>query len=73
MRSGTSTVLLNVVPRKVFYCKRGVRQGDHLSPLLFVLAAELLQLIVNHANNIGLLQLPINVGIHFGFPHHSIC
>jgi hypothetical protein len=61
MRSRTSAVLLNGVPGKVFHCKRGVRQGDPLSPLLFVLVAELLQLIVNHAKNIGLLQLPINV------------
>jgi hypothetical protein len=27
-KSGTSTVLLNGIPRKVFHCRRGVRQGD---------------------------------------------
>jgi len=41
--SGTSAVLLNGVPGKVFHCKSGVRQGDLLSPLLFVLAADFLQ------------------------------
>lgn len=42
LSSGTSSVLLNGVPRKAFHCKRGVRQGDPLSSLLFVLAADFL-------------------------------
>jgi len=33
--SGTSAILLNGVPGKVFHCKRGGRQADPLSPLLF--------------------------------------
>ena len=40
--SGTSSVLLNGVPGKTIHCKRGVRQGDPLSPLLFVLTTDLL-------------------------------
>jgi hypothetical protein len=57
--SGTSAVLLNGVPGKVFHCLRGVRQGDPLSPLLFVFAANSLQSILNSAKDNGLLHLPI--------------
>ena len=57
--SGTSAVLLNGVPRKVFHCRRGVRQGDPLSSLLFVLAADLLQTVLNNPRGNQLLDLPI--------------
>jgi hypothetical protein len=63
--------LLNRVPGKIFHCKRGVRQGDPLSPpppLLFVLAADLLQSIINKAKNSGLLNLPIDEGYTANFP-----
>jgi hypothetical protein len=32
--SGTSAILLNGIPSKVFHCKRGVGQGEPLSPPL---------------------------------------
>lgn len=59
LSSGSSYVLLNGVPGKVFQCKRGVRQGDPLSPLIFVLAADLLQSMLNKAKDLGLLNLKI--------------
>jgi hypothetical protein len=68
MGSGTSTIFLNGVPIKVFHCRRGVRQGDPLSPLLFVLAAGLLQSIVNSTLQNGLLLFPIPVGCGSDFP-----
>jgi hypothetical protein len=54
--TGTSSVLLNGTHGEVFHCRRGVRQGDPLSPLLFVLAADLLQTIVNKVKDLGLLN-----------------
>lgn len=59
LSSGSSAVLLNGVPGKFFKWKRGVRQGDPLSPLLFVLAVELLQVLINKAADIDLLKKPI--------------
>jgi hypothetical protein len=62
LKSGTFAALLNGTPGNVFHCRRGVRQGDSISPLLFVLAADLLQSIINKASHMGLLKLPIKVG-----------
>jgi hypothetical protein len=45
-----------------------VRQGDPISPLLFVLPADLLQSIINKASHMGLLKLPIKVGYITDFP-----
>jgi hypothetical protein len=67
-RSGNSAVLLNGVPDKVFHCRRGVRQVDPLSPLLFVLAAEFLQTLLNRAKDQNLLQLPIPLNFTSDFP-----
>jgi hypothetical protein len=57
--SGTSSIPLNGVPGKSIHCRKGVRQGDPLSPLLFVLADDLLQPILNKAKKMEILKLPL--------------
>jgi hypothetical protein len=64
LQSATSSVLLNGIPGFTFKCKRGVRQGDPLSPLLFFLAADILQSLVNEAMNNGLLPKPLALQCH---------
>jgi hypothetical protein len=67
--SGTSAVLLNGVPgNSVFHCLRGVRQGDPLPPLLFVLAADFLQTLLNGACSNGNLHLPLSLSHDQDFP-----
>lgn len=48
-----------MVPGELFKCKRGVKQGDPISPLIFVLVADLLQSMVNKADSQGILSMPI--------------
>lgn len=64
----SSAVLLNGNPRKFFHCKRGVRQGDPLSPLLFVLATDLLKSIINSTATRGLLSYQLDVDFGGDFP-----
>ena len=66
--SGVPSVLLNGVPGIKFQCKCGMRQGDPLSPLIFVLAAYLLQAAINDAFRRRLIDLPIPCSRNGDFP-----
>jgi hypothetical protein len=55
LNSSSSRVLLNGNPRASFLHRRGLRQGDHLSPMLFDAAIDPLQKIIEFATREGVL------------------
>ena len=50
------SILFNGSPCKPFKMNRGLRQGDPLSPFLFVLVAKVLNKLMVKAANMGLVQ-----------------
>lgn len=61
VESASASVLVNGSPSGEFDLKRGLRQGDPLSPFLFILAAEGLNLLTKKACELGCLK-PATVG-----------
>lgn len=49
-------MLINGSPSKEFKMERGLRQGDPLSPFLFLLVAEALQVMIIEACNKGIFK-----------------
>ncbi|PWA80255.1 reverse transcriptase domain, Reverse transcriptase zinc-binding domain protein [Artemisia annua] len=56
LQSSSMSVLVNGSPTAEFNLERGIRQGDPLSPFLFILAAEGLNAMVNEAVDRGVFK-----------------
>lgn len=56
LNSSSSRILLNVVPGPAIFHRCGFRQGDPLSPLLFVISIDPLQQLLELATRKGLLH-----------------
>ena len=56
LASSSTQVLLNGIPGNSIVHQRGLRQGDPLSPMLFILVMDVLGHMVSKAANEGLLQ-----------------
>ena len=56
LATSSSQILLNGIPGDFIPHRRGLRQGDPLSPMLFILVMDVLNLMVGRAVEAGLLQ-----------------
>ncbi|KAJ0619222.1 putative RNA-directed DNA polymerase [Helianthus annuus] len=56
LKSARTSVLVNGAPTLEFETQRGVRQGDPLSPLLFILAMEALHVATKSAVELGIFK-----------------
>ena len=56
LASSSIQVLLNGFPGEYISYRRGLRQGDPLSPMLFILVMDILGIMFNKAEDAGLLQ-----------------
>jgi len=65
LSTASTRVLLNGEPGDYIHHRRGLHQGDPLSPMLFILVMEVLNSLIRHAANIQLLQpLAVQPGTH---------
>ncbi|GKB18467.1 putative RNA-directed DNA polymerase, eukaryota, reverse transcriptase zinc-binding domain protein [Tanacetum coccineum] len=63
LRNARTSVLINGSPTKEFEIFRGLRQGDPLSPFLFILAMEGLHAFIYKATNLGIFK-SFSIGVN---------
>ena len=56
LTTSSTQILLNGIPGESIKHRRGLRQGDHLSPMLFILVMDVLNRMFTKASESGLLQ-----------------
>ncbi|KAJ0859980.1 putative RNA-directed DNA polymerase [Helianthus annuus] len=71
LRSAKASVLVNGSPTREFVCSRGLRQGDPLSPFLFVMVMEAQSGIMKVADSTGLFK-GINISNEGPYLSHLI-
>lgn len=61
LSTSKSAVLVNGVPGPWIQCRRGLQQGDALSPYLFLLVADILQRLIKNNGAVPLADIPCPV------------
>lgn len=56
LHSSRTAILVNGCPGPWMHCRRGLRQGDPISPYLFILVADVLRILIRKS---GLIRHPI--------------
>ena len=64
-------VLVNDFLTNPVYLRRGVRQGDALSPMLYILCVEVLACVIRASPNIEGFLLPGAAGVQFKVGHYA--
>jgi hypothetical protein len=64
LATSSTRILLNGVPGEIIAHQRGLRQGDPLSPMLFILVMDALNLLIQKASDEGLLQRLSSGALH---------